>query len=68
MLCDVSMLQSCGGSKAMGEYLSQPAVVKALHVKAGTAGMRYGPRDRDDLRPYVQQGAGGGGRGVANPR
>ena len=39
----------------MEKYLSHPEVVKALHVKAGTAGMRYGPRDRDDLRPLYAE-------------
>ena len=42
---------TCGGGGMMEKYLSHPEVVKALHVKSGTAGMRYGPRDRDDLRP-----------------
>jgi hypothetical protein len=37
----------------MSKYLKHPEVVKALHVKAGTAGMRYGPRDRDDLRSVL---------------
>jgi len=45
---------SCGGSAMMTPWLGNPAVVKALHVKAGTAGMRYGPRDRDDLRPLYK--------------
>ena len=35
---------SCGGQKAMGMWLSQPDVIAALHVKAGTPGMSYGPR------------------------
>ena len=33
---------ACGGGAAMHPYLSDPSVVKALHVKAGTDGMRYG--------------------------
>jgi len=45
---------ACGGGAAMHPYLSDPSVVKALHVKAGTNGMRYGPRDRDDLRPLYK--------------
>lgn len=42
---------SCGGGEAMSAWLTRPEVVSALHVKSGTKGMRYGPRDRDDLRP-----------------
>eukprot|EP00039_Didymoeca_costata_P028038 m.19801 g.19801 ORF g.19801 m.19801 type:complete len:487 (-) comp6676_c0_seq2:269-1729(-) len=41
----------CGGQEAMSAYLSEQSVVEALHVKAGTKGMNYGPRDRGDLRP-----------------
>ena len=32
---------TCGGGAMMEQYLKHPEVVKALHVKAGTAGMRY---------------------------
>lgn len=41
----------CGGQQAMKQWLALPEVQAALHVKNGTAGMAYGPRDRDDLRP-----------------
>jgi hypothetical protein len=44
----------CGGQKAMGVWLGQPAVTAALHVKTGTKGMAYGPRDKDDLRPLYK--------------
>jgi len=46
---------TCGGGAMMEQYLKHPEVVKALHVKAGTAGMRYGPRDRGDLRPLYAE-------------
>jgi hypothetical protein len=45
---------SCGGGDMMEPWLARPDVVKALHVKAGTKGMAYGPRDRDDLRPLYK--------------
>jgi len=45
---------TCGGQAAMSAWLANPAVVAALHVKAGTAGMKYGPRDRADLRPLYK--------------
>jgi carboxypeptidase C (cathepsin A) len=31
----------CGGETAMDEWLADPSVIEALHVKAGTAGMQY---------------------------
>jgi len=45
---------TCGGGAAMSVFLAQPSVQKALHVKAGTKGMAYGPRDRADLRPLYK--------------
>ena len=45
---------SCGGQGAMALWLAKPEVVEALHVKAGTGGMKYGPRDKDDLRPLYK--------------
>ena len=38
----------------MSAWLARDDVVAALHVTAGTAGMRYGPRDRADLRPLYK--------------
>jgi len=45
---------SCGGGAMMSVWLALPAVQQALHVKVGTAGMRYTTRDRDDLRPLYK--------------
>lgn len=45
---------SCGGGRMMDRWLKLGAVQKALHVKNGTGGMVYGPRDRDDLRPLYK--------------
>jgi serine carboxypeptidase-like clade 1 len=45
----------CGGQRAMKLWLALPEVQAALHVKNGTAGMAYGPRDRDDLRPLYAE-------------
>jgi carboxypeptidase C (cathepsin A) len=44
----------CGGAKAMDIWLSRTDVIDALHVKANTTGMRYGPRNRGDLRPLYK--------------
>jgi len=41
---------TCGAETAMDEWLSEPAVIKALHVKAGTVGMTY-KKTATDLRP-----------------
>ena len=38
----------------MQAWLSRDDVAAALHVKQGTIGMRYGPRDRADLRPLYK--------------
>lgn len=46
---------TCGGGRAMSFFTANPDSVKALHVKAGTKGMRYGPRDRGDLRPLYKE-------------
>merc|ERR1712178_535110 len=39
----------------MNIYLARPDVVKALHVRANTKGMQYGPRDQGDLRPVYKE-------------
>jgi hypothetical protein len=44
----------CGGQKAMDLWLARPDVTTALHVQTNTSGMRYGPRDRADLRPLYK--------------
>merc|ERR1719174_527884 len=46
---------TCGGSRAMKVYLARSDVVEALHVRAGTKGTAYGPRDRGDLRPLYKE-------------
>ena len=49
---------TCGGQAAMSEWTGNPAVVAALHAKAGMANMKYGPRNRADLRPLYKTLAG----------
>jgi len=41
---------TCGAETAMDEWLAEPSVVAALHVKAGTVGMTY-TKTATDLRP-----------------
>ena len=43
----------CGGETAMDAYLADPAVVAALHVKAGTVGMQY-TKTATDLLPLYK--------------
>ena len=45
---------TCGAETAMDEWLSEPAVIKALHVKAGTVGMTY-KKTATDLRPLYSK-------------
>lgn len=44
----------CGGDNAMDKWLADPSVVSALHVKAGTSGMRYS-QTCGDLRPLYKE-------------
>jgi len=44
----------CGGSHAMDQYLDDPNVIKALHVKSGTGRMHYSS-DCGDLRNLYKQ-------------
>lgn len=44
----------CGAETAMDEYLSQPSVIAALHVKADTVGMKY-DKTATDLRPLYSE-------------
>mmetsp|Transcript_13047 Transcript_13047/g.25294 ORF Transcript_13047/g.25294 Transcript_13047/m.25294 type:complete len:484 (+) Transcript_13047:51-1502(+) len=49
---------SCGGQTFSAQWLNQPDVAKALHVKTGTKGMRYekGPMNvSGDLRPLYKK-------------
>lgn len=41
---------TCGAEKVMDEWLAEPSVIEALHVKADTVGMKY-TKTADDLRP-----------------
>lgn len=41
---------TCGGQTASDVWLSEPSVIAALHVKAGTVGMQY-QETAADLRP-----------------
>merc|ERR1712194_385622 len=43
----------CGADDAMSQWLADPAVVAALHVKSGTKGMRY-TQSAGDLRPLYK--------------
>lgn len=40
----------CGAETVMDEWLAEPSVVEALHVKAGTVGMKY-TKTAQDIRP-----------------
>lgn len=44
----------CGASEAMDAWLAEPSVVEALHVTAGTPGMRY-QKTAADLRPLYSE-------------
>jgi hypothetical protein len=44
----------CGAESAMDEWLAEPSVVEALHVKAGTVGMTY-QKTATDLLPLYRQ-------------
>lgn len=41
---------TCGAETAMDTWLAEPSVIEALHVKAGTVGMKY-DKTATDLRP-----------------
>lgn len=43
----------CGAETAMDEWLANPSVVEALHVKAGTPGMTYKKTATDLLPLYA---------------
>jgi len=45
---------TCGAETAMDEWLSEPSVIKALHVKADTVGMTY-KKTATDLRPLYSK-------------
>lgn len=45
---------ACGGETAMSVWLDEPSVIEALHVKAGTVGMKY-TKTADDLRPLYSE-------------
>lgn len=44
----------CGAETAMDSYLSNPAVIEALHVKADTPGLSY-KKTATDLRPLYAE-------------
>lgn len=44
----------CGADNAMDEYLKQPSVIQALHVKSGTGRMHYSS-DSGDLRDLYKK-------------
>jgi serine carboxypeptidase-like clade 1 len=44
----------CGAESAMDAWLAEPSVVEALHVKAGTSGMKY-DKTATDMRPLYAQ-------------
>jgi hypothetical protein len=45
----------CGAETAMGTYLADKEVMKAIHVRPGVGGMMY-TRTVDDLRPVYKCG------------
>ena len=45
---------TCGAETAMDQWLAEPSVIDALHVKAGTSGMTY-KKTATDLRPLYAQ-------------
>lgn len=44
----------CGAETAMDAWLAEPSVIEALHVKAGTTGMKY-TKTVDDLLPLYSE-------------
>lgn len=44
----------CGAETAMDAWLAEPSVIEALHVKAGTTGMRY-DKTATDLLPLYSE-------------
>ncbi len=44
----------CGAETAMDDWLAEPSVVKALHVKADTPGMKY-TKTATDIRPLYAE-------------
>lgn len=44
----------CGAETAMDAWLSEPSVIEALHVKAGTTGMQYQKTATDLLPLYTE--------------
>lgn len=45
---------TCGAETAMDAWLAEPSVVEALHVTAGTAGMKY-DKTATDLLPLYSE-------------
>merc|ERR1711871_670883 len=45
---------ACGGETVMSDWLAEPSVVEALHVKANTPGMKY-KKTVGDLRPLYSE-------------